>query len=809
MTGMRRLARWTAALGLLLAAPSAMAAVPQVMNAQGVIRTTAGVPATGAFAITFSIYGQQSGGAALWTEPQPNVALNNGLFSVLLGTNTPIPPALFAQSDSLWLAIKVDGDVELPRERLVTQAFAFEAAHAANATTADTATTAAGLSCSGCVTGVTIAAGAIDGSKIAAAAIGSAQIADGSVGPGDVSFNYAAAATKGGAATNVECVGCIEASEVSFTFAGSATAGGAASDLSCTGCVSASELDFAAVSQADLATAIAAIDIPTVTLESLACGADQVPKWDGGAWVCADLPQGFTPTAPCNGEFEALQWDGAQYTCVTILNTGASAGFAKGFEAKDSWGYTWDGLERQAATWAVADAACKAKGGRLPTMTELYRVSGAGLSEVGNTYEVNYLWARTAWAASQHGRVRLTDGSTQGQADTTVSAYRCVWPNNTLGYFAGNHCYGPPGAECWKTNDGGKRYNMDIYERPPVSFVAAYDECNFYHAHVPNTLDFAENTTLGSGLPNGTNTWIWTTDASRYDIVDVVKWVGAQTTYDASSGAYVSYAGKTGGPYRFRCIGVGYDAGAHPNAINNEFVTPTTYLKGEKFDKGLTLYGAANTECFNNGGHLATERDMTELIRAGVQNGTGNWLWTSDASGYPNQQVVKWAGIYPDYTNYYSADATWVDRSGNYSYRCSYYPIDADYAGPTGGKCVSGSDCFTAEKGGTAKIKVWADAFDRSPSSFIDAVKTCYGAGGHLASQRDFMELVRGGLTNGSNNWLWTSDSTDTSGNVVIIMRWLGVDPNFTGLYSTYATNSNKTPTTKQAFRCVWTNELR
>ncbi|GMV44527.1 MAG: hypothetical protein AMXMBFR64_62430 [Myxococcales bacterium] len=808
MTGMRRLARWAAALGLLLAAP-ATAAVPEVMNAQGVLRTAGGQTVDGSYALTFSLYGTQAGGSPVWTETIGGVPVKDGLFSVVLGAGTPIPAALFAQSDSLWLAIQVEGDVELPRERLVTQAYAFEAAHAASATTADTATTAQGLSCSGCVTGVAIAAGSIDGSKIAAGAIGSAQIADGSVGPGDVSFNYAAGTTKGGAATDVECVGCIEAGEVSFGYAGSATAGGAATDLACTGCVSASELDFAAVSQADLATAIAAIHIPAVTLESLSCAADQVPKWDGGAWVCADLPQGFTPTAPCNGEFEALQWDGAQYTCVTILGTGASSGYAKGFEAKDSWGYTWDGLERQAATWAVADAACKAKGGRLPTMTELYRVSGAGLSEVGNTYEVNYLWARTQWGPGQHGRVRLTDGATQGQADGTVSAYRCVWPNNTAGYFTGNHCYGPPGSECWKSNDGGKRYNMDKYERPPVSYVAAYDECNFYHSHLATTQDFAENVTFGTGLPNGTNNWIWTSDASRYDIVDVIRWTGSQTTYDASSSTFVSYAGKTGGPYKFRCIGVGYDAGTHPNAINNEHVVPTTYIKGEKFDKGLTLYGAAASECFNNGGHLSSERDMTELIRANLPNGTGNWLWTSDASGYPNQQVVKWAGIYPDYTNYYSADATWVDRGGSYSYRCTYYPIDTDYTGPAGGKCVSGSDCFTIQKGGATKIQVWADAFDRSPASFIDATKACYAEGGHLATQRDFMELVRAGLTNGSNNWLWTSDSTDTSGNVVQVMRWLGVDVNFTGLYSTYATNSNKTPSTKQAYRCVWTNELR
>ena len=799
------------ALALLIGAPAATAAVPQVMNAQGVLRTAGGQVVDGSYGLTFSLYGQQSGGTAVWTETVAGVPVKGGLFSVLLGNGTPIPPALFAQSDSLWLAIQVESDVELPRERLVTQAFAFEAAHAASATTADTATTSEGLSCSGCVTGVTIAAGSIDGTKIAAGAIGSTQIADGSVGPGDVSFNYAGGTAKGGAATNVECVGCIAPTEVSFGYAGSATAGGAADNLSCTGCVSLSELDFAAVSQSDLATAIAAIDIPTVTLESLGCADGQIAEVVGGAWVCAAKPQGTVPTAQCDGEYEALQWDGTGYKCKQILASGASAGLAKGFEQKDSWGYTWDGLERQSATWEVADAACKAKGARLPTLTELYRVSGGGLSEVGNSYETNYLWSRTEWAPGQHGRARLTDGATAGQNDTTASAYRCVWSNNALGYFAGNHCYGPPGAECWTANAEGKRMNMDMFERPVATYVAATDECNFYHAHVPTTLDFAENVTFGTGLPNGSNNWHWTSDASRYDHVGLVRWTGAQpSSFDGTYSTWQSYASKASNTYRFRCIGVNYDAGAHPNAILNEQVAKTTYIKGEKLDMGLTAFATAASACFEKGGHMAMQRDMMELVRDGLPNGTNSLLWTADTSSATNTQVVRWTGIDPSYTDYYSTYATWNNRNGNLSYRCAYYPIDADYAGPTGGKCVSGSDCFTVSKGDTAKIKAWADSFDRSPVSYIEAVRACNDAGGHLASARDLTELVRLGLANGSNNWLWTADGVDgaSAGTVrVLIMRWLNVDAAFNAQSSTYATDSNKTGT--RPYRCAFSNELR
>ena len=799
--------------GLVLGAPAAEAAVPQVMNAQGVLRTAGGQVVDGSYDLTFSLYDQQSGGAAVWTETMPGVPVKGGLFSVLLGNGTPIPADQFAATDALWLAIQVEGDVELPRERLVTQAYAFEAEHAAMSDTADSAAAADSLSCSGCVTGIHIASGSVDGTKIAAGAIGSAQIADGGVGPSDVSFSYAAGTTKGGAATNVECVGCVDAGEVSFGYAGSATAGGAAADLDCTGCVSASELDFAPATQTDLATAIANIDIPTVTLESLSCGALQFPQWTGSGWACADLPPSSVPGIKCDGEYEALQWDGAAYKCKQILASGPSTGNAKGFELVDSWGYTWDGLERQAASWAVADAACKAKGGRLPTLTELYRVSGAGLSEVGSTYEINYLWSRTEWAPGQHGRARLTDGATAGIADATASAFRCVWPDNTAGYFTGNHCYGPPGAECWQTTGEGKRMNMDRFERPVASYVAATDECNFYHAHVPTALDFAENITSGTGLPNGTNAWVWTSDASRYDHNNVVRWTGAQpNAFDANYSTYQSYSNRGTATNRFRCIGVGYDAGTHPNTINNEAVATETYVKGEKFDRGLTAYGAAASACLALGGHLPMERDMMELIRSGLQNGTNLNLWTGDSSRYDNVQVVKWTAQDLDYTDAYSTYAGWANRSGNLAFRCGYYPLDTDYAGPGAAGCVGGSDCFALEEGGTVKVKIWIDAFDRSPVNFIGAVKACYAEGGHLATLRDLTEAVREGLPNGSNNPLWTSDASDGSATPtvqVMTARWLNVATGFNATYSTYANDSTKPVATTRPYRCVWTNELR
>ena len=800
------LARWVTVLALLGAAPAAIA-VPQAMNVQGVLYASSGETVDGVYDLTFSLYAAETGGAALWTETIAGVEVKGGVFSAKLGAVLPVDPAVFAGNSTLWYGIQVDQDPEIPRQPFATRAYAFAAQHAVAATAADSATTAQGLNCSGCVTTALIANDSIGGDRFATGAVTGAHIVDGGVGPGDVAFIYAGGTAKGGAATDVACVGCVGATEVSLLYAGSAAAGGAASDLACSGCVSMSELGFVPTTTADMNAAIAALPIPTTTLESLTCGTDQVPRFDGAGWGCADLIAGGIPTAKCDGGFQALQWTGTEWTCGHVTSTGKSKGAAKGFEAYDSWGYTWDGLERQAATWSAADAACKSKGGRLPTMTELYRVSGAGLSEVGNTYEVNYLWAITQWDTSQHGRVRLTDGGTQGVADTTSSAYRCVWPDNTTAWFAGNHCYGPPGSECWATNEAGKRRNMDKYDRPPVSNMAAHGECNFYHAHLATQLDFAANVTVG--LPNGTNAWLWTADASRYDIVDAARWTGTDLNFDGYSGTYVTWYGEAGNVTRFRCIGVGYDAGAHPNAVVNGYKAPLVNVVVEAFDKGLTKFAPAVTDCFGNGGHLATERDLIEAVRAGLPNGTNNWLWTSDASRYDITQIMRWTAIDTNWTGYYSTYSTWAGRTDTYAYRCAYLPIDADYTGPTDGKCVSGTDCFTTSTGGTVKSKAWADPFDRSPATYIAAVKACAAEGGHLATSLDVTELARAGLPNGSNNWLWTSDAVEGSGQNVLIMKWLGNDPLFDASYSNYATNSNKAASTTRPYRCVWSNELR
>src|SRR5690606_9143735 len=86
-------------------------------------------PLNGVQKLAFAIFDAAEGGTQLWTEKQ-NVVVADGLFSVLLGTVTLIPPAVF-DGDAQYLAVRVNEGAELtPRTRLVSVGSCFKAREA-------------------------------------------------------------------------------------------------------------------------------------------------------------------------------------------------------------------------------------------------------------------------------------------------------------------------------------------------------------------------------------------------------------------------------------------------------------------------------------------------------------------------------------------------------------------------------------------------------------------------------------------------------------------------------------------------------
>ncbi len=105
--------------------------IPQMLSYQGKLTDTLGLPvADTLYAIRFRLYAQPTGGTQLWEESQ-NVRTMRGLFSVLLGSVTPVGSV--PDAGALYLSMAVEGGSELaPRLRIASAAYAYLAARAAN-----------------------------------------------------------------------------------------------------------------------------------------------------------------------------------------------------------------------------------------------------------------------------------------------------------------------------------------------------------------------------------------------------------------------------------------------------------------------------------------------------------------------------------------------------------------------------------------------------------------------------------------------------------------------------------------------------
>jgi len=112
-------------LSLLIAA-TALASTPYEISYQGVLRDNAGeLVSDGAYDIHFLLYTVQTGGAPVWSDTM-NVAVDNGVFNVRLGSEQHL---YYVDFDSyLWLEMEVEGEAPLsPRTQLTAAPYAMMA----------------------------------------------------------------------------------------------------------------------------------------------------------------------------------------------------------------------------------------------------------------------------------------------------------------------------------------------------------------------------------------------------------------------------------------------------------------------------------------------------------------------------------------------------------------------------------------------------------------------------------------------------------------------------------------------------------
>ncbi|MBI1956109.1 MAG: hypothetical protein HYS38_06915 [Acidobacteria bacterium] len=106
----------------------------RLVQFSGVLKDHLGQPLSGVQGVTFALYKEQSGGAALWIETQNVTADAEGRFGILLGATTSdgLPLELFTSNEARWLGVQLNlpGEPEQPRVLLVSVPYALKAADA-------------------------------------------------------------------------------------------------------------------------------------------------------------------------------------------------------------------------------------------------------------------------------------------------------------------------------------------------------------------------------------------------------------------------------------------------------------------------------------------------------------------------------------------------------------------------------------------------------------------------------------------------------------------------------------------------------
>jgi len=105
--------------------------VPRLIRFSGAVKDAEGRPRTGVTGITFALYKDQEGGAALWQETQNVAADAQGQYAVLLGSTAAagIPMEAFSGNEARWLGVQPEGQAE-QRVLLVSVPYALKAADA-------------------------------------------------------------------------------------------------------------------------------------------------------------------------------------------------------------------------------------------------------------------------------------------------------------------------------------------------------------------------------------------------------------------------------------------------------------------------------------------------------------------------------------------------------------------------------------------------------------------------------------------------------------------------------------------------------
>ena len=152
---------------------AALAAVPPLIAAQGLLRNGAGTPVDGAYDLLLSLHDAPQGGTLLWSQTFTALPVVEGRFQATLGAGlTPLPVQALAAAAGLYLGVAIANEPEFSRVQLVSTPYSLISA------SASTAAMAADLQCTACVGPGDLAPGAVSAAAVTYSPVTSGLAAD-------------------------------------------------------------------------------------------------------------------------------------------------------------------------------------------------------------------------------------------------------------------------------------------------------------------------------------------------------------------------------------------------------------------------------------------------------------------------------------------------------------------------------------------------------------------------------------------------------------------------------------------------------
>jgi hypothetical protein len=231
-------------------------------------------------------------------------------------------------------------------------------------------------------------------------------------------------------------------------------------------------------------------------------------------------------------------------------------------------------------------------------------------------------------------------------------------------------------------------YKGESVDSETATWANAHDTCVTKGGHLARATELGE--LISQGLPNGSGAWLWTSDQVGYNSIGflaaIKRWDAIDLMHFYGYPKDLSWDYRTGS-YPFRCIYYPVDTSYTGPAASDcaggcfEVTMPGTSqakIWVDSFDRTSAAALGAIDGCRQLGGHLASERDLTEAIRAGLPNGSGSWISSSDLSIGGGQEntllvgIVKWTATDPAFDDQYSTYSTWGYAYESRPYRCMW-----------------------------------------------------------------------------------------------------------------------------------------